>query len=93
MQGDEMAIIDNVRFELEGRLEPLQLAKKHLSIRYEPETRLVRVGACISEYSWETRERVLDVLLDFEDSHVDDFALEFDIVPLEAVTDVTYAEI
>ncbi len=88
-----MAIRENVAFELEGRLKPLTLGKKHISVRYEPDTRIVRVGACIADYSWETRDQVIDVLLDFEDSHEGEFAVEFDVVPLEAVVDPQYAEI
>ena len=88
-----MTVRENVAFELEGRLEPLGLAKKHLSVRYEPDTRIVRVGACVADYSWETRDAVIDVLLDFEDSHQGEFAVEFDVIPLEAVNDPAYAEI
>lgn len=88
-----MAIRENVTFEIEGRLEPLQLGKKHISVRYEPDTKIVRIGACITNYNWETRDKVIQALLDFEDSHEGEFAVEFDVVPHEAVVDPEYAQI
>jgi hypothetical protein len=88
-----MAIIDNVKYEIDGRFKDLGLGKTHLSVRYEPDSRVVRVGACIADYTWEKRSQVIDTLLDFEDSHAGEFALEFDVLPLEAVTDPAYVEI
>jgi hypothetical protein len=88
-----MTIRENVEFELDGRLRALALGKRHISVRYEPVSKTVRIGACISNYNWETRDQVIDVLLDFEDSHEAEFSVEFDVVPLEAVTDPHYAEI
>lgn len=83
---------ENVQYELRGRLEPLRdLGKVHLSVRYEPGPRVVRVGACIEHYTWDTRAEVIDKLLEYEDAHADEFALEFDVVPLEAVNDAAYA--
>lgn len=76
-----MAIQENVTYELEGRLRALDLGKTHLSVRYEPEAKLVRVGACLSDYNWESRDRVIDALLEFEDSHADEYAVEFDVAP------------
>lgn len=88
-----MAMRENVEFELAGRFRDLDLGKTHISVRYEPEGKVVRVGACISNYNWEARDRVLRALMEFEDSHVGEFSLEFDILPLEAVTDPNYASI
>jgi hypothetical protein len=87
-----MAVVENVKFELGGRFKDLDLGKTHISVRYEPTPRLVRVGACITNYSWEARESVVDVLLDFEESHADDFAVEFDVIPLDGVNDDLYDE-
>ena len=46
----DMALLENLKFELAGRFEPLEsdLGKTHLSVRYEPEGSIVRVGACIT---------------------------------------------
>ena len=87
-----MARVDAIRHELSSRLADVDVGKKHLSIRYESGPRIVRVGACISEYTWETRSEVIDRLLAFEADHAGEFAVEFDVVPLEAVNDPTYAE-
>ena len=87
-----MAVVENVKFELEGRFEGLDLGKRHISVRYEPGPRLVRVGACIANYTWETQESVMDALLDFEESHADDFAVEFDVIPIDGITDQLYDE-
>lgn len=88
-----MAMRENVEFELAGRFKDLGVGKTHLSVRYEPQAQVVRVGACIADYTWDNREVVLDALLDFEASHEGEFSLEFDIIPLEAVTDPDYASI
>lgn len=88
-----MAILENVNYELEGRLRPLDIGKVHLSVRYEPETHLVRIGACLANYTWETRDQVIDAILEFEDSHADEYVVEFDVIPLEPVLDPDYAAI
>lgn len=88
-----MAMVENIKYELAGRFKPLEVGKTHLSVRYEPEGNIVRVGACITDYTWDKRDLVLDALLEFEDSHAGEFSVEFDIIPLEAVTDATYASI
>lgn len=90
-----MALLENLEFELAGRFEPLEadLGKTHLSVRYEPEGAIVRIGACIAAYTWDNRDKVIDALLEFEDSHADEFSVEFDVVPLEAVTDPNYAAV
>ncbi|MGV0743672.1 hypothetical protein [Mycolicibacterium sp. XJ870] len=89
-----MITADTLRFELEGRLQPLlqDIGKNHLSVRWEPGARIVRVGACIDHYTWETRMLVLEALLKFEEAHADEWALEFDIFPLESVQNEEFAE-
>jgi hypothetical protein len=89
-----MITVDTLRFELDGRFQPIveQTGKTHISVRWEPGARIVRVGACIDRYTWEARMAVLETLLQFEEDHADEWALEFDIVPLEAVKDEEFAE-
>lgn len=86
-----MATVDALKYELEGRLADLG-TKKHLSVRYEPGPRIARVGVAIAEYSWAMRDRVIDVMLAFEDEHRDELAVEFDVIPLEAMNDVSFAQ-
>jgi hypothetical protein len=89
-----MITADTLKSELDGRLQPLsqETGKTHLSVRWEPGARIVRVGACVDRYTWETRMLVLEALLKFEEAHVDEWALEFDIFPLESVRDEDFAE-
>lgn len=82
-----------VRQGLESALhEAPELGKFHLSVRYEPGPSIVRAGVCIENYTWDTRMLVIDRVLAFEREHADDFAIEFDVVPLEAVNDEHFAE-
>ena len=89
-----MITADTLKFELDGRMQPLlqETGKTHLSVRWEPGARIVRVGACIDHYTWETRMLVLEALLKFEEAHADEWALEFDIFPLESVQNEEFAE-
>lgn len=89
-----MITVDSLRYELSGRFRdvPDVPEKHHLSLRWEPAPRIVRVGACIEPYNWDTRMATLDALLEFEAAHADEFAVDFDIVPLHAVNDVEFAE-
>lgn len=84
----------SIQYELLGRFEGLndRLGKKHLSVRWEPGPRIVRVGAMVENYDWDTRMEVLRTLRAFERQHADEFAVEYDIVPLEAVMDESFAE-
>lgn len=91
--GGDMITVENIKYELSGRLRDLPTGKSHISVRYERGSRIARIGACITNYDWDTREAVVDALLDYEDAHADEFAVEFDVIPLEAVNDVDYAEI
>lgn len=79
----------SLQYELEGRFNglPAEVGKHHLSVRWEAAPQVVRVGAMIENYDWETRMAVLRILRAFERDHADEFAVEYDIVPLEAVTD------
>jgi hypothetical protein len=83
-----------LRYELEGRFTGLadEVGKHHVSVRWEPAPRIARVGAMIEHYDWDTRMATLSLLRSFEAEHADEFALEYDIVPLEAVTDQEFAE-
>lgn len=90
-----MISIETLQFELHGRLDELLpvVGKTHISVRWEPIARIVRVGVSIGEYEWEHRMTVLERLLAFEAAHRDDFALEFDILPLMAIEDDSFAEV
>jgi hypothetical protein len=83
---------ESILAELEDRFAQVPLGKTHLSVRYESGPRIVRVGACLARYEWETRMDAIKTLLDFERAHADEFAVEFDIVPLEAVVDEDFAD-
>jgi len=89
-----MITADTLKYELGGRLQPLieETGKTHLSVRWEPGARIVRVGACIDHYTWEARMLVLEALPKFEEDHADEWALEFDVVPLAPVQDEDFAE-
>ncbi len=84
-----------LHYELIGRFEKLlgDLGKTHLSVRWESGPRIVRVGACIDRYTWDTRMLAIKALLDFETAHADEFAVEFDVVPLAPVQDDEYVEV
>lgn len=88
-----MITVENIKFELAGRLQEVPTGKSHISVRYEAGPRIARIGACITNYDWDTREAVVDALLEYEDAHSDEFAVEFDVIPLEAVSNTDYAEI
>lgn len=91
----DLVNVDTLKFELHGRLDDLLpvVGKTHISVRWEPEARIVRLGVCIDSYTWDNRMTVLERLLAFEMDHSDDFALEFDIVPLMAVEDPHFATV
>lgn len=91
LKGDAMSVADNVRYELDGRFREAEVGKTHLSVRYEPGARIVRVGACLDSYTWDNRMKAIETLLEFEDAHEDEFALAFDVVPLDAVSDEAFA--
>lgn len=88
-----MISTQTLQFELAGRVADLGLeGKHHISVRWEPSPAIVRVGLMIDDYTWETRMRALEMLLGFERDHADEFALEFDIVPLAPVQSDDFAE-
>lgn len=89
-----MITVNSLKFELEERLQSVaeQTGKTHISVRWEPQARIVRVGACIDRYNWDSRMSVLKTLLDFERDHADELAIEFDIIPLDSVRDEEFAE-
>jgi hypothetical protein len=90
-----MISVETLKFELHGRLDDLlpTVGKTHVSVRWEPLARIVRVGVSIDDYDWDHRMAVLERLLAFEDAHRDEFALEFDIIPLMAIEDDSFAEV
>ena len=94
-QGPEMINRDSLHYELTGRFAGLldDLGKTHLSVRWEPGPKIVRVGACIETYTWDNRMQVIETLLRFERDHADEFAVEFDVVPLAPVQDDDCVEI
>lgn len=87
-----MITVETLRYELEGRFASIEFGKVHVSVRWEPAPKIVRVGAVISDYTWERRMRAIELLLAFEDDHKDEFSVDFDVVPLEAVQDEQFAE-
>ena len=88
-----MTTVESLQYELRGRFDEIpDVVKSHLSVRWEPVPAVVRVGACIEPYDWDARMAALKTLLGFERDHAEDFAVEFDVVPLHAVNDEAFAE-
>ena len=89
-----MVSASTLQYELAGRFQGIakDAGKLHLSVRWEPVPRIARVGAMLEHYDWNNRMSAIRVLRDFEREHADEFALEYDIVPLEAVLDESFAE-
>lgn len=87
-----MLTLELLRAEIEHLLTEVP-TKKHVSVRWEPAPGVCRVGVAVHDYSWETRDAVIDRLLAFEDAHVGEVAVEFDVIPLEAVNTVGFAEV
>lgn len=87
--------VETLQFELHSRLDDLlpTTGKTNISVRWEPVARIARIGVSIDEYTWEHRMVVLERLLDFESVHKDDLAIEFDIIPLMAIEDESFAEV
>ena len=83
---------DTIKADIEGRLTDVP-TKKHVSVRYEPAPGIVRVGVCLHDYNWDTRDAVIDRLLAFEDAHTGAVAVEFDIFSLDDVNTVGFAEV
>lgn len=91
---DGVIEVDTLKFEVHQRIDDLLPAtgKNHVSVRWEPQARIVRLGVMIDKYTWDARMAVLDRLLEFEAEHKDDFALEFDIFELQAVENEAFAD-
>lgn len=82
-----------LQFELAGRVAELGLdTKNHISVRWEPGPAIVRVGLMIDDYTWDNRMRAIEMLLAFERDHADEFAIEFDILPLAPAQSDEFAE-
>lgn len=84
-----------LKFEVLGRLRDIEpeLGKMHLSTRWETMTKIARVGVCIENYTWEVREKIVERLVQLQLAHQSDFALEFDVIPVEGVRDDEYAAV
>lgn len=87
-----MSVVGNIKYELEGRFAESGIGKSHLSVRYESGARVARVGACLDDYTWESRKSAIAIMTQFERDHATEFAVEFDIVPLGAVNDEAFAD-
>lgn len=90
--GGTMLTLAAIKAEIEQSLVRVP-TKKHVSVRWEPAPGIARVGVCIHDYNWNTRDQILDRLLAFEDAHEGEVALEFDIFALEDVNTVGFAEV
>lgn len=90
-----MITTETLRYELDGRLAALDadLGKRYISVRWEPGPKIVRVGACIGEFTWDNRMKTIRALLDFERAHADEFAVDFDVIPHSSVVDDAFAEV
>jgi len=90
-----MISVETLSFELHAGLDDLlpTVGKTHISVRWEPVARIVRIGVSIDEYDWDNRMTVLQRLLEFEAAHREEFAVEFDILPLGAIEDAGFAEV
>jgi hypothetical protein len=81
-----------LQYELAGRFDELEVGKTHLSVRWEPAPGIARVGAMIERYDWDNRMSAIRALLAFQSQHADEFAVEFDVLPLDAVQSDDFAE-
>ena len=89
-----MPSIESLRYELDGRFRDVEseIGKYHLSVRWESMSKIARVGVCIENFTWDTRMLLVERLVRFQQDHIADFALEFDVIPLESVRDEEFAE-
>lgn len=89
-----MTSVDSIRYELEGRMANIseEVGKFDLSVRWEPMARIVRVGFLVQNYEWAARMRVIEIATAFQNDHLDDFAVDFDVIPYESVVDSQFAE-
>lgn len=88
-----MISVQTLNDELTGlAARTLDAGKRHISVRWESAPAIVRVGLMIEHYDWDNRMHAIRMLRDFEISHADEFALEYDIVPFEPVMDENFAE-
>lgn len=92
--GTDMTNVDSIRYEIEGRMLEIssEVGKFDLSIRWESMARIVRVGFLVQNYEWAARMRVIEVATAFQNDHLDDFAVDFDVIPYESVVDSDFAE-
>ncbi len=85
---------ETLRADLAARFSEAvgQIGKYHLSVRWESAPKIVRVGVMIEQYTWESRMLAIETMLAFDRDNANTFAVEFDIVPLEAVQSDEFAE-
>lgn len=93
--GSPVISTETLKYELEGRFSApeLGLGKTYISVRWEPGPEIVRVGACLESYDWDNRSKAITTILAFERDHADEFAVDFDVIPLATVTDDTFADV
>lgn len=89
-----MITAESISFELDGRFDHLneEVGKTHVSVRWEPAPRIVRLGVMLDRYDWDTRMTAVKAVREFEAAHWDEYAVEYDILPLDSVTDESFAE-
>ena len=92
--GEEMSFIDTIRYELDGRMSEIvsEVGKYDLSLRWESAARIARVGFLVQHYEWAARMKVIEVASAFQRDHLDDFAVDFDVIPYDSVNDADFAE-
>ncbi len=89
-----MVTAESLHYELTGWFkDETEVGKTHLSVRWEPAPGIVRVGAMIEHYNWDNRMQVIRTLMAFQAMHADEFAVEFDVLPLDAVQNDEFAEV
>lgn len=90
-----MVAITTLKGELESRFDAAAgtFGKRYISVRWEPGPKIVRVGACLDDLTWDTRMKAIETILAFERDHADEFAVDFDVIPLSAVADDTFADV
>jgi hypothetical protein len=92
--GDAMTSVVSIQDELDGMMQGIanEVGKYDLSVRWEPMGRIARVGFLIQHYEWAARMRVIEVATAFQRAHLNDFALDFDVIPYDAVIDAEFVE-
>lgn len=85
--------LESLRSAVEGALDLAVAGKKHVSVRWEPGPGVCRVGVCIDEFTWANREAAIDALLSLENAYGGGVAIDFDVLPLQSVNTIGFAEV